>query len=94
MVLRQGVKWFNVRKGGIADIRKGGETMKERLLDVIKWGLILIIAGVVFYVVCPKYKFRFEYVCIRSNSITGDIQSFDVKSQKWESVSEPRKKES
>jgi len=32
--------------------------MKERLLDVVKWALILVIAGAVFYVVCPKYYFK------------------------------------
>ena len=32
--------------------------MKERLLDVLKWGLIIIIAGVVFYFVAPTQQFQ------------------------------------
>ena len=35
-----------------------GWAIKERLLDLIKWGLILIIAGAVFYLVYPKYGFK------------------------------------
>jgi hypothetical protein len=47
--------------------------MKERLLDVIKWGLILIIAGAVFYVVCPKYEWHERSVTIKLNKITGNV---------------------
>ena len=48
--------------------------MKERFLDVIKWGLILIIAGMVFYVVCPKYDFKpTSALYLRHNKITGQI---------------------
>ena len=50
--------------------------MKERLLDVIKWGLILIIAGAVFYVVCPKYHFEKEGLR-RFNRITGHSERWD-----------------
>ena len=32
--------------------------MKERLLDVLKWGLIIVIAGVVFYFVAPTQQFQ------------------------------------
>ena len=38
--------------------------MKERFLDVIKWGLILVIAGVVFYEI-----FALTYSNIYSNSL-------------------------
>jgi hypothetical protein len=54
--------------------------MKRRLyetfIDVIKWTLILIIAGVVFYIVVPKYYFKQLgnsqnfYKC---NEITGTV---------------------
>ena len=51
--------------------------MKERLLDVIKWGLILVIAGAVFYVVCPKYYFELHpKTFIRANKITGKVEGF------------------
>ncbi|MBA7496699.1 hypothetical protein ES702_07308 [subsurface metagenome] len=49
--------------------------MKERLLDVIKWGLILIIAGAVFYVVYPKYYFNnYKGLWTRGNKMTGKIE--------------------
>jgi hypothetical protein len=51
--------------------------MKERLLDVIKWGLILIIAGAVFYVVCPKYYFATQngIPFFKCNKITGQVSA-------------------
>ena len=48
--------------------------MKERLLDVMKWGLILVVAGAIFYAVCPKYEVR-ENV-LKFNKITGRISIF------------------
>ena len=58
--------------------------MKERFLDVIKWALILIIAGAVFYVVCPKYEFKAERVMyLRYNKITGQIDCW-VPGGNWE----------
>ena len=51
--------------------------MKERLLDVAKWCLILIIAGAVFYVVAPKYHFGSNIhglINSRSNTITGTVE--------------------
>lgn len=38
--------------------------MKERLLDVMKWGLIVVIIGAVFYVVLPRFEFRMIWVII------------------------------
>lgn len=65
--------------------------MKERLLDVMKWGLILLIAGAVFYVVYPKYHFGGPQgtPMFRCNKITGLIEiraretSPIVKENKW-----------
>lgn len=31
------------------------EIIQETLAFVIKWGLLVIIAGIVFYCACPKY---------------------------------------
>ena len=53
--------------------------MKERLLDVVKWGLVLIIAGAVFYVVCPKYyfgKYHGGHLTLKGNKITGKVEYF------------------
>ena len=63
-----------------------GESMKERLLDVIKWGLILLIVGAVFYVVCPKYDFftvRSGLGVYRYNKITGDWKIRMLQDKKW-----------
>lgn len=50
--------------------------MKERMFDVIKWGLILFIAGIVFYIFYPKYHFGHtkDLVVIRGNKITGKVE--------------------
>ncbi len=40
-------------------------------IDVFKWWLILIMAGVVFYVVAPKYYFE---PGVRSNKVTGLVE--------------------
>ena len=76
--------------------------MKERFLDVIKWGLILVIAGAVFYKtfsltysnMYPKFEFfkgDKELQWYRCNRITGAIeqwQSPEIKMEygEWESL--------
>lgn len=51
--------------------------MKERFLDIIKWGLIIAIAGAVYYFVCPKYYFYFyKSLKIRGNRITGHVEQY------------------
>ena len=61
--------------------------MKERFLDVIKWGLILVIAGAVFYKtfsltysnMYPKFEFfkgDKELQWYRCNRITGEIDQW------------------
>jgi hypothetical protein len=46
----------------------------EFFLDVIKWGLILIIAGAVFYVVSPKYESTTLFdTPARFNKLTGQL---------------------
>jgi hypothetical protein len=57
--------------------------MKERLLDVMKWGLILMIAGAVFYIVCPKYYFKLPHRC---NQITGQVEQWDRTARIWKTV--------
>ena len=75
--------------------------MKERFLDVIKWGLILVIAGVVFYktfaltypYMHPKFEFfkgNEELQWYRCNKITGDIEQWqspeiNMEYGEWES---------
>jgi hypothetical protein len=65
--------------------KKGGHMMKERFLDVVKWGLILVIAGGVFYQTFsltypntyPKFEFfkgGGELQWYRCNKITGEIE--------------------
>jgi hypothetical protein len=58
--------------------------MKERLLDVIKWGLILIIAGVVFYMAYPKYYFNSDGgLWTRGNKMTGKVEFCIGVEDKW-----------
>ena len=58
--------------------------MKGVLLDVMKWGLILIIAGVVLYLVFPKYHFagRLGIVEYRCNKMTGKVEHWNPQ-QGW-----------
>lgn len=58
--------------------------MKERLLDIIKWGLILIIAGAIFYLVCHKYYFLVRNPKIRCNKITGNVEG--LVGERWISL--------
>jgi hypothetical protein len=76
--------------------------MKERFLDVIKWGLILVIAGVVFYEIFaltysniyPKFEFfkgNEELQWYRCNKITGEIEQWrspeiNMEYGEWESL--------
>ena len=76
--------------------------MKERFLDVIKWGLILLIAGVVFYktfaltypYMHPKFEFFIgneELQWYRCNKITGEIEQWrspeiNMEYGEWESL--------
>lgn len=55
--------------------------MKERLLDIFKWGIVIIIIAIAFYIVAPTYFFmsfgnsdRYVYKC---NKITGKIEVQD-----------------
>jgi hypothetical protein len=50
--------------------------MREILLDVIKWGLILLLLGILFYVFYPKYYFAYtdDLVIIRGNKISGKVE--------------------
>ena len=48
----------------------------EKLLDVVKWSLIIVIGAIAFYAVCPKYDFIYyekSGVYFRENKITGEI---------------------
>ena len=59
--------------------------MKERLLDVIKSGLIIIIGAIAFYIVCPKYEFdRVKIRVSRLNKITGKVELFEK--GKWKTL--------
>jgi len=57
------------------------KTMKEKLLDVIKWCLFITIGAVIFYFVYPKYKFVGSN--IRMNKITGTVERFESGKQQW-----------
>lgn len=59
--------------------------MKELMFHVVKWWLVIIVAGFVFYFVYPKYKYivprenpRYVFRC---NKITGKVHLGYVGSQ-------------
>jgi|GEM_PF-606272 len=58
--------------------------MKERLYDVIKWGLVILIAGFIFYIIYPKYHFIES--TIRGNKITGKVEKYVQKTGKWKEL--------
>jgi len=62
--------------------------MKEKVSGVIKWGLILIIAGAILYLVCPKYDFKGPQglVVYRCNKVTGHVEQ--MFKGKWTNYSE------
>ena len=69
----------------------------EKALDVIKWGLILVIAGIVFYVVYPKYDFinpGNRLLVIRCNTFTGEVDeaSLTLKDKNQKRVDKPKGK--
>ncbi len=66
-----------------------GDDMKERLYDLIKWSLIIVIVGTIFYLVYPRYYFM-ERGFLRGNTITGEVHRFDIYSKKWVSLDEYR----
>lgn len=49
------------------------ENLKTWLVDLIKWILIIIIAAVAFYIVCPKYYFDHGGF-VRCNKVTGKVE--------------------
>ncbi len=50
--------------------------VKEFLLTIIKWGLVLFVIGMIFYWFYPKYYFGYtkDLVIIRGNKITGKVE--------------------
>ena len=52
------------------------DVMNEKIYDVIKWVLIALILGIMFYIFYPKYYFDHtnDLVIIRGNRITGKVE--------------------
>ena len=53
--------------------------MGARLLDTIKWLLIISFGAIIFYVVYPKYQFVGSNV--RMSKITGVVERFEAEKQ-------------
>ena len=51
--------------------------MNEKIFNILKWAIILIIGGFVFYIVFPKY--HFFNIALRGNKITGKIEILNDK---------------
>ena len=68
--------------GEVEEVTTKKPSFNEFFLDIIKWGLILIMAGLVFYVVCPKYYFTTSGGVIpvyKCNKITGQVSQVEIK---------------
>lgn len=63
--------------------------MIGRLLDVVKWTLIFVIAGIIFYLVGPKYDYGSEIKWTRFNKVTGEVSVFDMENEKWVKIMTP-----
>ena len=66
--------------------------MKERILDIIKWGVIIVIGALAFYLVYPKYYFSSDpsgTIHNRGNKFTGKVEEFkyDYGKGKWIDIS-------
>ena len=45
---------------------------------------LLVIAGIVFYIFVPKYKYKIEYLrAWRVNIYTGAVEEYNTKQEKW-----------
>lgn len=42
--------------------------MKSVMIDIVKWGIILIIGAIAFYMAVPKYQYQHGY---KINMVTG-----------------------
>ena len=55
------------------------EQIVKRLMDILKWIILIIVAATAFYIVYPKYYFHEVFAvqngiaAIRGNKITGEI---------------------
>jgi len=79
--------------------------MKGRLLDIIKWSLIIIVGAVAFYLVYPKYYFGVNEagrIVSRGNKIEGKVEvirgSWSSGGLRWKEIPEtvapePKKKQ-
>ena len=70
------------------------DVMKENLFYVIKWGIILLIAGIIFYIFYPKYYFGHtnDLVIIRGNKITGKVE-VGTTVLKWQEIGKGSQKQ-
>ena len=65
-------------------------SIDSALTSIIKWGIIIIIGAIVFYLVCPKYSFNSkntsEGAYFRENRITGEVEVFSYDTKEWQSL--------
>jgi len=52
--------------------------------DIIKWAMLIGIAGIVFYIVAPKYDIRVDgNTIVRLNKITGTASVYIARGEGW-----------
>ena len=69
------------------------DVMNKKIYDVIKWVLIALIIGIIFYIFYPKYYFGYtnDLVIIRGNKITGKVE-VGTTVLKWQEIGKEVKK--
>jgi len=55
------------------------------IIDIIKLSVIMCVAGLLFYVVFPKYKFMGpnDFAVYRCNIVTGEVMGWDIGKKTW-----------
>jgi hypothetical protein len=71
-------------------IKLKGGNMKDVIKDIIKWGIIIVIGAIAFYVVYPKYEVVMTTgaACVRYNKFTGETERKIVfnDEKNWETI--------
>jgi hypothetical protein len=63
--------------------------MNNQITSFIKWVVLIIVAALAFYIVCPKYNFiREGDKLFRANTISGKVElwRWDISPSRWQNV--------
>jgi hypothetical protein len=77
--LREAVKFYNMKE----KLREAVKfyNMEESLRDAVKWCLVIMFAGIVYYIIGPKYYF--PQAGVKCNTITGQVFVWRSSAKEW-----------